>query len=102
MGAVSASGLGVKPLWEPARAGRSGIGEGTFIRPAGNRVTLAAQVPSFDPKQHVSAALLPVCDRFAQLAMIAAAEAMSQAGLSSSLPLGDRAAVVLGTGIGSG
>ena len=74
----------------------------TFIRPAGNRVKLAAQVPDFEPKQHVSAQLLPVCDRFAQFAMIAAEEALSQAGLSSRLPLGDRAAVILGTAIGSG
>jgi nodulation protein E len=102
MGAVSASGLGVKTLWEAAQAGQPGVSEATFIRPAGNRVTLAAQVPSFDPKQHVSAQLLPVCDRFAQFAMIAAEEALSQAGLASHLPLGDRAAVILGTGIGSG
>jgi nodulation protein E len=102
MGAVSASGLGVKALWEAAQTGQSGIREATFIRPAGNRVTLAAQVPSFDPKLHVSAELLPVCDRFAQFALIAAQEALSQAGLSSHLPLGDRAAVILGTAIGSG
>src|SRR6202045_4044835 len=102
MRARSASGLGEKPLLEAARAGQSGIGAGTFIRPAGNRVKLAAQVPDFEPKQHVSAQLLPVCDRFAQFAMIAAEEALSQAGLSSNLPLGDRAAVILGTALGSG
>src|ERR1700730_5829638 len=102
MGAVSASGLGVKALWEAAQTGQSGIGEATLLRPAGNRAALAAEVPSFDPKQHVSAELLPVCDRFAQFAMIAAQEALSQAGLSSNLPLGGRAAVILGTAIGSG
>lgn len=102
MGAISASGLGVEALWDAARSGRSGIGKATFTRPVQNRVTLAAQVPNFDPAGHVPADLLPVCDRFAQFAIVAADEALSQAGLSNNLPLGDRTAVILGTAIGSG
>ncbi len=102
MGAVSASGIGVKALWQAARSGRTGIGEPTFTRPAGNRVQLAAQVTDFDPADCIPPDMLPVCDRFAQFAIAAAEEAVSQAGLSDHLPLGDRTAVIVGTGIGSG
>jgi nodulation protein E len=65
-------------------------------------VTLAAQVPNFDPTDCVPAALLPLSDRFAQFAIIAAEEALSQAGLPGDSPLGDRTAVILGTAIGCG
>jgi nodulation protein E len=102
MGAVSASGLGVDALWDAARLGRSGVGTATFARPAGNRVTLAAQVPHFDPSNYIPASLLPICDPFAQFAVIAAEEALAQAGLSDARPLGDRTAVIIGTGIGCG
>jgi nodulation protein E len=102
MGAVSASGLGVHALWDAARLGRSGVGEATFARPAGNRVTLAAHVPPFDASNYIPTSLLPVCDRFAQFAIMAAEEALAQAGLSGARPLGDRTAVIIGTGIGCG
>jgi nodulation protein E len=100
MGAVTAAGVGVDALWSAALAGRSGIGEAKFDREGPNRVKLAAQVPGFVPEQHIEAARLPYCDRFAQLAIAAANEAVAQASLPRGHKLGSRTAVILGTGVG--
>ena len=100
MGAVTAAGLGVESLWSAARLGRSGIGVAKFEREGPNRVKLAAQVPGFEPEQHIEAARLPYCDRFTQLAITAANEALTQAGLPREHKLGPRTAVILGTGVG--
>ena len=102
MGAVTAAGLGVESLWSAARSGRSGIGVAKFEREGPNRVKLAAQVPGFEPEQHIEAARLPYCDRFTQLAITAANEALTQAGLPREHKLGPRTAVILGTGVGGG
>lgn len=100
MGAVSAAGVGVGNLWTAAREGHSGIAEAKFERAGPNRVRLAAQVPNFDPAQHVDTARLPYCDRFTQLAITAANEAVAQAGLPREHRLGARTSVILGTGVG--
>lgn len=100
LGAISAAGIGVDALWSAARAGRSGIGEARLARPGPNRVKLAAQVPDFEPERHIDASRLPFCDRFTQLALVAAEEALTQAGLSRQDRLGPRTAVILGTGVG--
>jgi nodulation protein E len=100
IGAVTAAGVGVDALWSAARAGRSGIGEAKLSRSGPNRVKLAAQVPDFEPTQHIEASRLTFCDRFTQLAIVAADEALAQAGLSREEKLGSRTAVIIGTGVG--
>lgn len=100
MGAVTAAGVGVGALWSAARAGRSGVHQAKFDREGPNRVKLAAQVPDFIPEEHVEPERLPYCDRFAQLAIAAAHEAVAQAGFSRGHKFGGRTAVILGTGVG--
>jgi len=100
MGAVTAAGVGADTLWSAARNGDSGIRQAVFDREGPNRVKLAAQVPGFVPEQHVDAERLSYCDRFAQLAIAAANEALTQAGLPREHKLGARTAVILGTGVG--
>lgn len=100
MGAVSAAGIGVEVLWAAARDGRSGIGAAQLARTGRNRVNLAAQVKDFDPTAFIDAKLLPYCDRFTQLAIVAADEALVQAGLGRDARLGPRTGVILGTAVG--
>ncbi|WP_256519224.1 beta-ketoacyl synthase [Bradyrhizobium sp. WD16] len=100
MGAVCATGVGVPALWQAARNGASAVGLSEFARPGTNQVKLAAQIKSFVPEAHIEAKVLPFCDRFAQLAIVAADEAMAQAGLAREPRQGSRTAVILGTGIG--
>jgi nodulation protein E len=100
MGAVSAVGIGADVLWRAARDGRSGVAETRFPRPYRGRIKFTAQVKDFDPAAHLEAWLLPFCDPVTQYVLTAADEAMAQAGLSRSEPLGPRAAAIIGTGIG--
>ncbi|TAL81436.1 MAG: beta-ketoacyl-[acyl-carrier-protein] synthase family protein [Beijerinckiaceae bacterium] len=100
MGAVSAAGMGANTLWEAARDGRSCVGETVFPRPYRGRIRLSAQVRDFDPAAHIESNLLPFCDAVTSYLIVAADEAMAQAGLSRSNPLGPRSAAIIGTGIG--
>ncbi|MGO9135957.1 MAG: beta-ketoacyl-[acyl-carrier-protein] synthase family protein [Methylovirgula sp.] len=100
MGAVSAAGIGAQTLWEAARDGRSCITEVAFPRPSRNRIKIAAQVRDFDPAAHIEAQLLPFCDPVTSYLIVAADEAMAQAGLPRTERLGPRTASIIGTGIG--
>ena len=105
MGSVSAPGVGGDALWRAARDGKTAVGPVAFTRPSNNRVKIAAQARDFDPAAHPLATALAGMDRFAQVAMVAAVEALIQAKLLSDPAqkpdrLGPRAAVIIGTGLG--
>jgi len=108
MGTVSAAGLSVPELWDAARAGRSAVRDVKLSRDVGNRVKIAAQVQDFDAAAHLGADMQAGTDRFAQYALVAARQAMEQAGLADAdpqgtplaPPLGPRTAVIMGTSLG--
>lgn len=100
MGAVSAAGIGAPALWQAARDGRSCVGEARFVRPYRGRIRIAAQVQDFDPASYLAASELPFCDPVTQYLLVAADEAIAQAGLASTRPLGPRTATIIGTGVG--
>ncbi|HEY8137690.1 MAG TPA: beta-ketoacyl synthase N-terminal-like domain-containing protein, partial [Methylocystis sp.] len=100
MGAVSAAGMGARELWRAARDGAAQVRELRTEIPYDGRIKIAAQVPPFEPSAHIEAGLLPFCDPFTQYAVIAADEAMAQAGLGRDDLAGPRTAVIIGTGIG--
>jgi len=100
MGAVCASGVGARKLWEAARDGQAQIRPLRTERPYDGRIKIAAQVPDFDPAAHIEASVLPFCDPFTQFAVVAADEAMAQAGFGRKDLAGPRTAVIMGTGIG--
>ena len=99
MGALSSAGIGVDALWTAARAGKSGVSEAVLARPGQNHVNIAAQLKNFEPEQYLEPALITQCDRFSQIALVAADEALLQAKLARDRPLGERTAVIIGTGI---
>ncbi len=100
MGAVCASGVGARKLWEAARDGVAQIRELKTARPYDGRIKIAGQVPDFDPTAYIEPEVLPFCDPFTQFAVVAADEAMAQAGFGRLDIAGPRTAVILGTGIG--
>lgn len=100
MGAVSGAGIGVEKLWAAARDGKSAVALIDLERPGQNTVKIAAQVKNFDPASYIEENLIPLCDRFSQFAIVAAGEAAAQAKLSREQKLGERAAVIIGTGVG--
>ncbi|MFY9629300.1 MAG: beta-ketoacyl-[acyl-carrier-protein] synthase family protein [Methylocystis sp.] len=100
MGAVSAAGMGAERLWQAARDGVTQVRALRTERPYDGRIKIAAQVPEFNASEYIEADLLPFCDPFTQYSVIAADEAMAQAGYSGTEIGGPRTAVIIGTGIG--
>jgi 3-oxoacyl-[acyl-carrier-protein] synthase II len=89
LGAVTPLGLGAETLHERWAAGEVGIADG------------AGACRDFDAKEHLSVKEARRLDRFAQLAVVAAGEAISQAGWDDEPPYDPlRTGCVLATGIG--
>jgi nodulation protein E len=99
-GAISAAGCGAASLWEAARDGRSGVSRIAFEHAHGNRVLIGAPVTGLDPEAVADEKTRRTADRYTLLALHAAREAITQAGLDSETLRGDRTAVILGTGVG--
>ncbi|HWE12509.1 MAG TPA: beta-ketoacyl-ACP synthase II [Solirubrobacteraceae bacterium] len=90
IGAVSPLGVGARTLFDRWRAGASGIENGEGV------------ATEFEPTEHLSIKETRRADRFCQLAMVAADEALDDAGWErGDLPYDqDRTGCVFGTGIG--
>ena len=100
VGAVTAAGVGAERLWHAARDGRACINPPKFPYPYRGRIKIAAQVQDFDATAHLEKSVLPFCDPVSQYLLVAADEAMAQAGFPRDTRLGPRAATLIGTGIG--
>ncbi|MQA74281.1 MAG: 3-oxoacyl-ACP synthase, partial [Solirubrobacterales bacterium] len=89
IGAVTPLGVGAPSLIDRWRAGESGIADGF------------ARCLDFEPTDHLSRKEARRADRFTQLAVVAAEEALASAGWDSEIPLDPgRVGCVVGTGIG--
>jgi 3-oxoacyl-[acyl-carrier-protein] synthase II len=80
VGAVSPHGIGADALWRGLLAGRSAAGTITAFDPAGFGVRFACEVRE-DVDALLPRRLVRQTDRFARLALLAAEEALAQAGL---------------------
>ncbi len=102
MGAVTALGQGVAPTWEGLVAGRSGVAPIRQFDPGQLSVRIAAEVKDFDPSAVLDRKEIRRTDRYIQLGLVGAREAMEHAGLPGRLDggLADRTGVILGSGLG--
>jgi 3-oxoacyl-[acyl-carrier-protein] synthase II len=102
MGAVTALGLDVASTWEGLVAGKSGIGPITQFDPSRLTTRIAAEVKGFDASAVLDRKEQRRNDRYVQFALVAARQALDQAGLPGRLEgeLAERTGVVIGTGIG--
>ena len=100
MGAVSALGLGIGPLWDAVRAGKSGVRDIEMPRTANQLIRKAAHLDAFDPAAFLATDTVKYSDRFAQMALIAAGEMLADAGWPTGEPLGNGTAVLIGSGLG--
>ncbi len=101
MGAVTPIGNTVAETWQAAKAGVCGIGPITQYDASAQKVHLAAEVKNLDLAAHLDKKDLRHMDRYTQLAMVAAQEAMTAAGLDMAEE-GDtqRCGVLVSSGIG--
>jgi nodulation protein E len=99
LGAVSSLGLNLSDFWDSIKAGRSAIKPLDPPVP-GIKISIGAKTPEFDPHSYFSADELSVLDRFSQLAVIAAEEAVKDAGLVRRERIITNAAAIIGSGCG--
>ena len=101
MGAVTPLGLDVTTTWTNLIAGKSGVTPITSWDISKYDCRFAAQVKDFEPKIHFNNEKdARRADRYSQLAMASAKEAVKHAGLDVSKVPGDRVGVLVGSGIG--
>jgi 3-oxoacyl-[acyl-carrier-protein] synthase II len=102
MGAITALGPDVASTWEGMVAGRSGVGPITQFDPSRLTVRIAAEVKDFDCSSVLDRKEQRRNDRYVQFALVAARQAMDQAGLPRRLEgeQAERTGVIVGTGIG--
>ncbi|MBN2623168.1 MAG: beta-ketoacyl-[acyl-carrier-protein] synthase family protein [Acidimicrobiales bacterium] len=111
LGAVTPAGRGVTDAWEGVLAGKAAAALDPALSDAGTPVTLACRVPEYDPDAELGRGTKRRLDRYTQLALLAAAEALADAGLvtpADGEPYGqgldedvrDRVGLLLGSGIG--
>lgn len=99
MGCVSALGVTARDTWAGMREGRSGIGPLTGLDDPTLRTPIAAQAHAFVAGEHFDEKRLVLLDPVSQMALVAAREAVAQAGIGFG-EVAERTAVVIGTGIG--
>jgi nodulation protein E len=99
LGSVSGLGLDTTTFWQALIAGQSAIKK-LDLPIEDIRISMGALVPEFDPECHFSSDDLTLLDRFSLLAVIAAREAIDDAGLRSGEDSLTRAAAIIGSGCG--
>jgi 3-oxoacyl-[acyl-carrier-protein] synthase II len=100
LGLVTPVGTDVASTWNGLLAGTPGAAPITKFDPQKLSVRFACEVKGFDPLQYMDRKEARRYDLFAQLALAAAHQAVTQAGLEGRFPNPDRTGVVIGTGIG--
>jgi beta-ketoacyl-acyl-carrier-protein synthase II len=102
MGMVSALGNDVATTWAGLVAGRSGVRRFTSFDPSRLTSQIAGEVRDFDSSRVLDCKDQRRTDRYIQFGLVAAREALEQAGLPDRFEgeLAERTGVVLGTGLG--
>ena len=100
LGAVSPLGHTVPAYWSNLIKGTSGLGPVT-LTPADDLIQkVVAEIKDFDPLKHFDERQVPTLDRVSQIAIVAAREAIAQAGITFDEALSVRTATIIGTGAG--
>ena len=102
MGALTALGNDVTSTWEGLTAGRSGIRTIEAFDPSRLTSRIAGEVRDVDGSHVLDRKDLRRIDRYILFGLVAAREAMDEAGLPARLEgdLAERTGVILGTGLG--
>lgn len=101
LGGVCATGANVREFWANAKRGHCGISRRTLTAGDEYSITLPiAPIDGFEARIEGLGREMTRADRFTQLAVAAADEAVKDAGLDFASGLGARTAAIIGTGIG--
>lgn len=100
LGMLTPVGLSTEESWSNLLAGKSGAAPITKFDPSPLQVRFACEVKGFDPLQYMDRKEARRYDLFLQLALAAAHQAVTQAGLEGKFPDPLRSGVIIGSGIG--
>ncbi len=100
VGVVCALGHNRAEFWQALAEGRSGIRPLTSIEPGLLRFENGAEVPDWDPLRHFDDKEIGLLDRFAQFGVVAAREAVADAGIEWNTELKEQTAIVTGSCVG--
>lgn len=101
LGAITPIGNNVKEFFDNVQAGKCGIDFISTFDTEAYSVKLAAQVKDFDPKAYMDAKEAKRMDRFSQLAVAAAKEAVEDSEIDLEKINTERFGVIVGSGIGA-
>jgi 3-oxoacyl-[acyl-carrier-protein] synthase II len=102
MGMLTALGNDVASTWEGMIAGRSGVATITAFDPSRLQARIAGEVKDFDSSNVLDRKEQRRTDRYIQLGLVAARQAMDGAGLPERMEgeEAERTGVIMGTGLG--
>ncbi|MCK9341222.1 MAG: beta-ketoacyl-[acyl-carrier-protein] synthase II, partial [Synergistaceae bacterium] len=100
LGAITPLGNDVRTTWESALAGKSGAGPITLFDASLFKTQFACEVKDFNPGDIFDRKEVRKYDRYSQLAIKAAADAMKDSGLDLEKENLDRIGVIFSAGIG--
>lgn len=100
IGCVTPIGTGADGLWEGLRARRSAVRTITRFDPEPFRSRIAAEIPDFRPGDVLDAKRARRYDRFSQLTVVSAQQALEAAHLDLAAEDRDRVGVMMGSALG--
>lgn len=100
LGAITPVGHNLPDTWAALQAGSSGIGYISRFDASELTTQIAAEVKGFDPGDHFHPKTARRMDRFTQFALVAAFEAIADAGLALDRTRPERAGVYIGSAFG--
>jgi nodulation protein E len=100
LGTVSPAGHSIAAAWDAVAAGRSAIGTLENVPLERLTVRVAAQVKGFDPSSYFSRKQASMMDRVSQFAVVAARQAVADAGFEAGCEALAGAMCILGVAVG--
>lgn len=100
IGAITPIGNDAKDFWNGIKEGKCGINEITAFDTADYKAKLAAEVKGFKVEDYIDKREARRMDKYCQFAMVAADEAVKDAGLNIEELDSERLGVMVGSGIG--
>lgn len=100
MGVVSPIGIGIKDFGQALFEGKSGVGKITYFDVSSYRSQIGGEVKDLEPQRYLSPKEIRRLDRFAQLGMIAAEEAIKYAGIPQQGEDLSKIGILVGSGVG--
>jgi len=100
MGVIAPTGNNVETFWKNIKKGKCGIDFIKSFDTSEFKVKIAAEIKDFNPADILDSKELKRMDKFSQMGIVAANEAMNDAGLNNEGDSRENWGVILGTGIG--